>query len=76
MLLFNSRLNLFAGKLKSKWLGPFVVSSEYPSRSIKLEKHEKKRFVMNRKRLNHYHMDWPGELRLNCLILRKPSDKK
>jgi hypothetical protein len=25
LLLFNSRLKLFAGKLKSKWFGPFRV---------------------------------------------------
>ena len=25
VLLFNSRLNLFPGKLKSKWSGPFTI---------------------------------------------------
>ena len=29
VLLFNSRLKLFPGKLKSRWLGPFVVSHVY-----------------------------------------------
>ena len=28
VLLFNSRLKLFPGKLKSRWSGPFIVSHE------------------------------------------------
>jgi len=27
VLLYNSRLKLFPGKLKSKWFGPFLVKS-------------------------------------------------
>ena len=30
VLLFNCRLRLFPGKLKSRWSGPFVVSHVYP----------------------------------------------
>ncbi|XP_038991399.1 uncharacterized protein LOC120114620 [Hibiscus syriacus] len=30
VLLFNSRLKLFPGKLKSKWSGPFKVHHVYP----------------------------------------------
>ena len=30
VLLFNSRLKLFPGKLKSRWSGPFVVHKVYP----------------------------------------------
>ncbi|XP_075504542.1 uncharacterized protein LOC142541980 [Primulina tabacum] len=31
VLLYNSRLRLFPGKLKSRWTGPFVISKVYPS---------------------------------------------
>ncbi|XP_024974787.1 uncharacterized protein LOC112512890 [Cynara cardunculus var. scolymus] len=30
VLLFNSRLKLFLGKLNSRWTGPFVVAKVYP----------------------------------------------
>ncbi|XP_050387219.1 uncharacterized protein LOC126803454, partial [Argentina anserina] len=30
VLLFNSRLRLFPGKLRSRWLGPFVVTNIFP----------------------------------------------
>ena len=30
MLLFNSRLNLFPRKLKSRWSGPFVITQVFP----------------------------------------------
>ena len=30
VLLFNSRLKLFPGKLKSQWSGPFTVNQVFP----------------------------------------------
>ena len=30
VLLFNSRLKLFPGKLKSRWSGPFTVTQVFP----------------------------------------------
>ncbi len=30
VLLYNSRLHLFPGKLRSRWTGPFVVKNVYP----------------------------------------------
>ena len=30
VLLFNSRLRLFPGKLKSKWTGPYLVTQLFP----------------------------------------------
>ncbi|XP_075479358.1 uncharacterized protein LOC142520239 [Primulina tabacum] len=34
VLLFNSRLKLFPGKLKSRWLRPFFVETLYPHGAI------------------------------------------
>lgn len=30
VLLFNSRLKFFAGKLKSRWSGPYIVQKVFP----------------------------------------------
>ncbi|OMO52633.1 Retrotransposon gag protein [Corchorus capsularis] len=37
VLLFNSRLKLFSGKLKSKWSGPFVVTKVHPYEPLKFK---------------------------------------
>ena len=37
VLLFNSRLKLFAGKLRSKWEGPYDVEEAYPLGAVKLK---------------------------------------
>uniref|UniRef100_A0A803NKF3 Integrase catalytic domain-containing protein n=1 Tax=Cannabis sativa TaxID=3483 RepID=A0A803NKF3_CANSA len=37
VLLFNSRLKLFPGKLKSHWSGPFAVTEVYPFGAILVE---------------------------------------
>ncbi|XP_022857225.1 uncharacterized protein LOC111378281 [Olea europaea var. sylvestris] len=37
VLLFNSRLKLFPGKLKSRWSGPFVIRKVFPYGAVELE---------------------------------------
>ncbi|XP_062149681.1 uncharacterized protein LOC133858264 [Alnus glutinosa] len=36
-VLYNSRLHLFRGKLRSRWTGPFTVQSVFPHGAIKIE---------------------------------------
>nr|GEZ47245.1 reverse transcriptase domain-containing protein [Tanacetum cinerariifolium] len=40
VLLYNSRLKIFSGKLKSRWSGPFTISEIYPYGRIILPKIE------------------------------------
>ncbi|XP_017413013.1 uncharacterized protein LOC108324583 [Vigna angularis] len=55
VLLFNSRLRLFPRKLKSKWLGPFLVKVVKPYGAIELEDPESKRiWAVNGERLKPY----------------------
>ncbi|KAK1431640.1 hypothetical protein QVD17_08144 [Tagetes erecta] len=55
VLLYNSRLKLFAGKLKSKWTGPYVVSKVFPYGTIELENPaDGSRWKVNGHRLKHY----------------------
>jgi hypothetical protein len=36
-LLYNSQLQLFPGKLKSRWTGPFIIRIVFPHRAIEIE---------------------------------------
>jgi hypothetical protein len=55
VLLFNSRLRIFPGKLKSKWSGRFVVLSISPYRAVDLSTPgEKGTFKVNAQRLKPY----------------------
>ena len=55
VLLFNSRLKLFPGKLKSRWAGPFVVKQVKPYHAIEIEDAKtQKSWLVNGQRLKHY----------------------
>ncbi|KAK4733633.1 hypothetical protein R3W88_007894 [Solanum pinnatisectum] len=54
VLLFNSRLRLFPGKLKYKWNGPFRVTQVFPYGALELENKEGMRFKVNRQRIKVY----------------------
>ena len=36
VLMYDSKLHLFPGKLKSRWTGPFIVQWAYPNGSVDL----------------------------------------
>ena len=36
VLLYDSKLHLFPGKLKSRWTGPFIVQEAHPNGSVDL----------------------------------------
>nr|GFA26741.1 DNA-directed DNA polymerase [Tanacetum cinerariifolium] len=55
VLLFNSRIKIFLGKLKSRWSGPFIISEVYPYRTVKLVHSDGSNFKVNCLHLKHYH---------------------
>nr|GFA18484.1 reverse transcriptase domain-containing protein [Tanacetum cinerariifolium] len=57
VLLFNSRLKIFSGKLKSRWSGPFTIAEIYPYGTAKLIHPGGCNFKVNCHRLKHYHGD-------------------
>ncbi|GJX59870.1 hypothetical protein Tco_0291260 [Tanacetum coccineum] len=57
VLLFNYRLQLFLGKLKSRWYGPFTVSKDMKSRAIELYDEERNEFIVNKKCVKPYQKD-------------------
>nr|GEU32434.1 reverse transcriptase domain-containing protein [Tanacetum cinerariifolium] len=54
VLLFNSRLNIFSRKLKTRWTGPFTVAHVFPYGTIKLSQADGPNFKVNVHRLKHY----------------------
>ena len=56
VLLFNSRLKLFPGKLRSRWSGPFEITRVYRSGAIEINGPSIEPFIVNGQRLKHYHL--------------------
>ncbi|KAK8926051.1 hypothetical protein KSP39_PZI018317 [Platanthera zijinensis] len=54
VLLYNSRLKLFPGKLKSRWSGPFLVEEVFPYGTVLVSHPEKGSFKVNGHRLKSY----------------------
>ena len=54
VLLFNSRLRLFPGKLRSRWTGPFEVSKVLKSGAVEIKNNSCAPFVVNGQRLKLY----------------------
>ena len=54
VLLYNSRLWLFLGKLKSRWNDPFTVILVTPFRAVTLKAKSGNEFKVNGQRLKHY----------------------
>ena len=53
--LYNSRLKLFPGKLRSRWDGPYVVVESFDNRSVLIfDPKSSKKFKANGHRLNPY----------------------
>ena len=59
VMLFNSRLKLFQGKVKSKWSGPFTIKEVRPYGAIELfdpqSETPDRTWVVNGQRLKLYH---------------------
>ncbi|GJX18326.1 reverse transcriptase domain-containing protein [Tanacetum coccineum] len=54
VLLFNSRLKIFSGNLKTRWSGPFTITKVFPYGTIKLSQPDGPNFKVNGHRVKHY----------------------
>nr|GEX17818.1 DNA-directed DNA polymerase [Tanacetum cinerariifolium] len=54
VLLFNSRLNIILGKLKSRWSGPFTITHVFPYGTVELSQPDGPNFKVNDHRLKYY----------------------
>ncbi|CAN6697901.1 unnamed protein product [Malus baccata var. baccata] len=56
VLLFNSRLRLFPGKLRSKWIGPFVITNVFVHGAVQIQSLKTgQEFKVNEHRLKPYY---------------------
>ncbi|GJT91482.1 reverse transcriptase domain-containing protein [Tanacetum coccineum] len=54
VLLFNSLLKMFSGKLKSHWFGPFTITQVFPYGTVELSQNSGPNFKVNGHRIKHY----------------------
>nr|GEU73960.1 reverse transcriptase domain-containing protein [Tanacetum cinerariifolium] len=54
VLLFNSRLTIFSGKLKTRWSGPFTITQVFAYGTIELSQPNGPNFKVNGHRVKHY----------------------
>ncbi|GJR62879.1 reverse transcriptase domain-containing protein [Tanacetum coccineum] len=55
VLLFHSKYKFKQPKLRSRWLGPYIVKHQYPSGYVELYGKDGKTFIVNGHRLKLYH---------------------
>ena len=68
VLLYNSRLRFFVGKLLSKWEGPYVIKEVYRSSTIKINNFEGTNpKVVNGQRIKHYISGNPINVETNII---------
>nr|GEZ35223.1 retrovirus-related Pol polyprotein [Tanacetum cinerariifolium] len=54
VLLFNSRLKIFLGKLKTRWSGPFAIAKVFSYGTVELSQANGRNFKVNGHRIKHY----------------------
>jgi len=63
VLLYHSRLKLFPGKLRSCWIGPFVVFNVFPYGAVEITSLETNKVLkVNGHRLKPFYEGWTAEL--------------
>ncbi|KAK1434389.1 hypothetical protein QVD17_00129 [Tagetes erecta] len=73
VLLYNSRLRLFPGKLKSRWSGPYTVKKVFPYGTVEISHDDGGVFKVNGHRLKVY-VEGPIDMALEVLALH-PKNK-
>src|SRR4051812_36773548 len=75
VLLYNSRLRLFPGKLKSRWTGPFIINRVFSNGAVELLDRDNKPFKFNGQRIKHYFEGETITEGVEKLFLQDASDK-
>ena len=74
-MLYNSRLRFFAGKLLSKWEGPYIIKESYGSSAININNAEGNNpKVVNWQRIKHYISGTPINVETNIINTITPEE--
>lgn len=74
VLLFNTRLRLFPGKLKSRWTGPYIIEEVFPYGVVKLRNPETNHiFQVNGHRVKPYLEGMPHQMNVEVFELENPA---
>ena len=74
-MLYNSCLRFFAGKLLSKWEGPYVIKEVYRSGAIKINNFKGTNpKVVNGQRIKHYIPGNPINVETNVIETVTPEE--
>ena len=72
VLLYNSRLHLFPGKLRSRWTGPYIVHTVYPHGAVEIKDPKNgQKFKVNGHRLKQF-LELPTHQTDEVMILHEP----
>jgi hypothetical protein len=75
VLLYNSRFRFFAGKLLSKWEGPYIIEEVYRSGAIKINNAKGTNpKVVNGQRIKHYISGTPINVETNIIQTMTPEE--
>jgi len=73
VLLYDFRLHLFPGKLRSRWTDPYIALHFYPYGAVKIQDPDTgANFKVNHQRLKQF-LELPRPENVECLILYEPS---
>ena len=76
MLSYDSKLDLFQGKLRSQWMRPYVIPNFFPYGAVKIQDLESgDKFKVNGKRLKQF-LELLSIEDVECLTLYEPSPDK
>ena len=74
VLLYNSRLKLMPGKLRSRWTGPFIVTHVFPFGAVEIkDESNAKKFTVNGQRLKHFYEGFREHTVEELHLLNVPS---
>ena len=74
-MIYNPHLKFFAGKLLSKWEGPYIIKEVYSSDAIKINNAEGTNpKVVNGQRIKHYISGTPINVETNIINIVTPKE--
>ncbi|XP_015164451.1 uncharacterized protein [Solanum tuberosum] len=68
VLLYNSRLRLFPGKVKSKWSGPFKVNRVFSNGAMEVENEDGSMFKVNGQSFKLYFGENPNVTKIDVVL--------